>query len=72
MPGCGFCSAERGLLKGLRVPFREVVVNDKEKLSQVVKLSGQTGTPVLVVGRKVVVGYSQSAVKRALGIRKKR
>ena len=72
IPGCQFCFAEKGMLKGLGVPFKEISVRDRNALSQVVRVSGQTGAPVLKVGSKLVVGYSPKAIKRALGIRKRR
>ncbi len=71
-PGCPWCAETRGRLRGLGVPFTEISVTDQNKLGDLVKVSGQTGTPTLVVGKKVVIGHDPRRMYRALGIKRRR
>ena len=50
--------------------FKQVQVVNKKSFDKMVEVSNQQGTPVLVIGSKVVVGYSPRAIDRALGIKR--
>jgi len=66
--GCGWCARERAFLdgKGVKYEYREV---DNEKVAEeLVRLTkGELATPVLRVGRKVVVGFDPGEIEKALG-----
>lgn len=66
-PTCPFCQRAKLFLKGRGVDFREIdVAADREKAAEMVKLSGQRGVPVIVVGNEVVVGFDQAKLEALL------
>ena len=71
-PGCPFCAMSRGHLRGRGVPFKEVQVTDRKRLTELVAASGQTGAPVIKIGKRIIVGYYPDKIDAALGIRRRR
>ena len=51
------------------VPFTAYdVASDAEKRTEMIKLTGQLGVPVIVVGGDIMVGFSREKLAAKLGI----
>jgi glutaredoxin 3 len=66
-PTCGYCNVAKDWLRKQNVPFTEynVAVN-MAKAQEMVQKSGQMGVPVLDVNGKLIIGFNQPAIERAL------
>lgn len=42
------------------------VSQDKEKASEMIRKSGQTGVPVIEIDGKIIVGFDEEAIEKAL------
>jgi len=63
-PTCPFCQRAKLFLKDRGVGFEEInVAADREKVAELMKVSGQRGVPVIVVGNDVVVGFDQAKLE---------
>ena len=66
-PTCGYCNVAKDWLRKKKVPFTEYnVATNMAKAQEMVQKSGQMGVPVLNVNGKVIVGFNQAAIERAL------
>jgi len=60
-PTCPWCHKAKAWLRDKKIRYREVdVTSDRNGLDEMVKRSGQTGVPVIVVGDEVIVGFNQN------------
>jgi glutaredoxin-like YruB-family protein len=66
---CPWCHKAMDFLKEHKVNFemRDVSKNP-EYAKEVVEKSGQTGIPVIVIGKEVITGFNMPAIKKAIGI----
>jgi len=63
-PTCPFCQRAKLFLKERGVEFQEIdVAADREKVAELMKVSGQRGVPVIVAGSEVVVGFDQARLE---------
>ena len=59
-PTCPWCHKAKAWFRDKRIRYHEVdVTSDRKGLDEMVKISGQTGVPVIVVGEEVIVGFDQ-------------
>jgi len=64
---CPFCLLAKKFFNENKIEYQEVdVSNDREAANEMIKKSGQTGVPVIEIGRKVIVGFNLPAIKKAL------
>ena len=69
-PSCHFCHMAKEFLTAHNVPFTDYdVAADLDKRKEMVEMTGQMGVPVIVIGDKTMVGYSQAEVSGLLGIK---
>ena len=60
-PTCPWCHKAKAWLRDKKIGYREIdVTSDRKGLDEMVKISGQTGVPVIVVGEEVIVGFNQN------------
>ncbi len=60
-PTCPWCHKAKAWLRDKKIRYKEVdVTSDPKGLEEMVKISGQTGVPVIVVGSEVIVGFNQN------------
>lgn len=66
---CPWCHKAIDFLKANKVNFevRDVGVNQKYAM-EVQQISGQTGIPVIVIDKTVIIGFNMPAIKKELGI----
>ncbi|NPV06159.1 MAG: glutaredoxin family protein [Syntrophaceae bacterium] len=63
-PTCPWCHRAKAWFRDKRIRYREIdVTTDRQGLDEMVKISGQTGVPVIVVGDEVIVGFNQNRLK---------
>ena len=66
-PTCGYCNKAKDYLKSKNVPFQEYnVAQDMRRADEMVKKSGQMGVPVLDVNGKIIIGFNQPEIDKAL------
>ncbi|HHW26452.1 MAG TPA: glutaredoxin family protein [Firmicutes bacterium] len=67
-PTCPWCDRAKAYLKQLGVPYEEKDVSrDIEAATEMTRLSGQMGVPVLNIDGKIVVGFDKEKIDRLLG-----
>ena len=66
-PTCGFCRQVKAYLHQRGVRFTEYDVSrDPERASEMVRLSGQRGVPVVVIDGQAVVGFNRPLIDQLL------
>jgi glutaredoxin-like YruB-family protein len=66
-PTCSYCNKAKDYLRENHVPFNDYnVARDMRRADEMVKKSGQMGVPVLDINGKIIVGFNQPEIERAL------
>ena len=66
-PSCSYCVKAKEYFKGNRIPFTDYnVASDPRRADEMVRKSGQMGVPVIDVNGKIIVGFNQAEIERAL------
>ncbi len=59
-PTCPWCHRTKAWMRDRKVRYREIdITTDKKGLEEMVRISGQTGVPVIVVGDEIIVGFNE-------------
>jgi glutaredoxin 3 len=67
-PTCLYCDHAKQYLRERDLTFEDVDVSkDKERLREMVVMTGQFGVPVIRVGEKAMVGWNVDEFKQLLG-----
>lgn len=68
--GCPYCDMVRNILKYHNVEYEVIEISrNTEKQKELIELSGQSATPVLIVDDKVFIGFDREKIKEVLGIK---
>jgi glutaredoxin-like YruB-family protein len=66
-PSCTYCRKAKDYFRQNRIPFTEYdVARDQRRAEEMVRKSGQMGVPVIDVNGRVIVGFNQPEIERAL------
>lgn len=66
-PSCGYCNKAKAYFKANKIAFTDYnVASDQRKAEEMVRKSGQMGVPVIDINGRIIVGFNQSEVDRAL------
>lgn len=66
-PTCGYCNKAKDYFREKRIPFTEYnVAQDMRRAEEMVKKSGQMGVPVIDINGKIIIGFNQQEIERAL------
>jgi len=66
-PSCPYCKLAKEFLKESGVAYEDVdVAANPSAANEMVKVSGQMGVPVLMIGDQVIVGWNKQAIQEAL------
>ena len=66
-PACHFCHAAKEFFKKNNIAFTDYDVSiDQTKRAEMIEKSGQMGVPVLDIKGKIIVGFDQDAIEKAL------
>jgi glutaredoxin-like YruB-family protein len=66
-PACPYCKLAKEYLSSKGASYQDFDVSqDKVKLEEMVKLSGQMGVPTIVINGQVIVGFDKSRIDEIL------
>ena len=66
-PTCTYCTKAKKYFRENHITFREYnVAKDMRRADEMVKKSGQMGVPVIDIHGKIIVGFNQPEIERAL------
>jgi len=66
-PSCSYCRVAKDYFRQHGVPFTEFnVAADPRRADEMLRRSGQMGVPVIDVNGRIIVGFNQSEIERAL------
>jgi len=66
-PTCGYCNKAKEFFRARGVSFTEYnVAADRRKAEEMVRRSGQMGVPVIEISGRIIVGFNQAEIERAL------
>ncbi len=66
-PTCPWCKKAKEFLKQKKIKFTELDVSSNEKArDEMVKKSKQMGVPVIDIDGKIIIGFDQGAIEKAL------
>ena len=67
---CPWCTVAKDFLREHKVAFDDIDVGrDHQAAQEMVKKSGQMGVPVIEIGKQIIVGFDQDALKKALKLK---
>ncbi len=68
---CPWCSRAKSYLRQKGIRVKEVRVDkDPDAAKDVVRMTGQMGVPVLLIGTAKIVGFDKSRIDRLLGLKR--
>jgi glutaredoxin-like YruB-family protein len=68
-PTCSWCAAVKRLLEEHEIEYTEHDVSeDEDAAERLIRLSGQTGVPVLDIDGEIVVGFDRARIVELLGL----
>ena len=66
-PSCSYCNIAKNYFKENKIQFTDYnVAQDQRKAQEMVSKSGQMGVPVLDINGKIIVGFNQPEIEKAL------
>ncbi len=66
-PTCPWCKKAKEFLKQKKIKFTELDVSSNEKArDEMVQKSKQMGVPVIDIDGKIIIGFDQGAIEKAL------
>lgn len=69
-PGCPWCNRAKRYLRERGISFKEVDISRNPSAARdLIRMTGQSGVPVIVIDGKVIVGFNKSLIDKYLGLR---
>lgn len=66
-PSCTFCTKAKNFFRKNNIRFTEYdVARDQRRAEEMMRKSGQMGVPVIDINGKIIVGFNQPEVEKAL------
>ncbi len=66
-PTCPYCLRAKAYLKEKDISFEDIDVSvNQEAADEMIKISGQMGVPVIVVGDEIMVGFDKNKLEELL------
>ena len=66
-PTCTYCRKAKDFFRQNNIRFAEYdVAKDMRRADEMVRKSGQMGVPVIDINGRIIVGFNQSEVEKAL------
>ncbi len=67
---CPWCHKTKEFLNEHKIKFKDLNVGeDRKAAEEMIKKSGQTGVPVIDIDGKIIIGFNEVALKKALKIK---
>jgi len=69
-PTCSWCAAAKRFLDEHEIEYTEYDVSEDENaLERLIRISGQTGVPVLEIDGEIVIGFDRARIAELLGVK---
>jgi glutaredoxin-like YruB-family protein len=69
-PQCSWCRTTKNFLKKHKIRFKEIDITRDERASRdMVRRTGQSGVPVILINNRPIVGFDQTKIKKALNLK---
>jgi glutaredoxin 3 len=66
-PSCHYCDLAKDYFKSKGLSYEEYnVVTDVEKRNEMIKKTGMTSVPVIVINDKTIMGFNKNQIEGAL------
>lgn len=66
-PTCPYCAMAKQYISSKGLSYQNIDVSvDQEKAQEMVKLSGQMGVPVILIGGTVIAGFDKAKIDSLL------
>lgn len=67
-PTCPYCKLAKQYFSSKGLSYEDFDVSqNKQALSEMVKLSGQMGVPTIIIDGKIIVGFDKNRIEELLG-----
>jgi len=67
---CPYCHMAKDFLREHKIKFEDIRVDEDQLAAiEMMKKSGQTGVPVIEIGKEIIIGFDQARIKKALGLK---
>ena len=64
---CPWCTKVKEFLKENKIKFKDINISEDEKArNEIIEKSGQMGVPIIEIGNKIIVGFDESKIRKAL------
>ena len=69
-PTCSWCRKTKQYFREKKIKFKEIdVTKDQRAAKDIVRMTGQMGVPVIVIGNRPIVGFNKPTIDRLLNIK---
>lgn len=66
-PTCSWCKKTKDYLKSKNIDFKDLnVADDLEAREEMLKLSNQSGVPVINIDGNIIVGFDKAAIDKLI------
>ncbi|HBM45716.1 MAG: Glutaredoxin [Parcubacteria group bacterium GW2011_GWF2_38_76] len=66
---CMYCRMAKDFFKDNKVEYTEKdVYMDENARNEMIKMTGQSGVPVIKIGEEIVIGFDKATIKELLGL----
>jgi len=66
---CPWCTRVKDYLRKNSITFKDVDVSrDRKAAEDMVRMTGQTGVPVVLIGSRAIVGFDKAKIDKLLGL----
>ena len=68
-PTCPFCKKAKAFFKEHNIEYEDVnVAGDEKARDEMIEKSGQMSVPVIEIGDKIIIGFYEQGLKKALKV----
>ncbi len=69
-PTCSFCNAAKRYFREKKIKFKDIDVSRDHRAAQdMMRRTGQSGVPVILINNRPIVGFDKPKINRMLGIK---